>query len=339
MLSRVIKYSSINAKVQALEGKLLSESDFKTMASLSSVKDVVHYLKDTKGYKDVLKTLDEDDIHRGRLEPFIANSIYGDFSKIYRFLDSKQKAFFNAYFLRYEIRELKNILHLIVDDRDRIFDLNSIPSNTFRHFNVDLEALSKSATLSEFIEGMRKSPYFKVLPEEIDEKAGLFDIEMRLDMFFFRNLWSAIEKTLTKKEQEVLHQSIGAYVDMLNLQWIYRAKKYYNVDNNIIISYLIPIRGRLCMQQLSRITAEDAKDMLSSFEDTPYKGLLSSKTMAQILHEIDAHLKRANPFSIAVIISYLSSKELEVKKITTLIEAIRYGVDNISEIILPKGEL
>ena len=87
----------------------------------------------------------------------------------------------------------------------------------------------------------------------------LFDYEMTLDLFYFSYLWKTYHKMFKGKELTTLRETYGSMIDLLNIQWIYRSKKYYRITNADIYALLIPIRFKLKQVQIAQLV--EAADM------------------------------------------------------------------------------
>ena len=77
------------------------------------------------------------------------------------------------------------------------------------------------------------------------ERPTLFDYEMTLDLYYFAQMWKDRSKVVTKRDLEELTAAWGSKFDMLNLQWIYRSKRYYHMTSAQIYALLIPVHHRL----------------------------------------------------------------------------------------------
>ena len=51
-----------------------------------------------------------------------------------------------------------------------------------------------------------------------------FDYDLALNLYYFTTMWKKRKKILKHKELEIFTRDAGAKIDLLNLQWIYRAK-------------------------------------------------------------------------------------------------------------------
>ena len=121
---------------------------------------------------------------------------------------------------------------------------------------------------------------------------------------------------------------------MLNIQWIYRAKKYYHMLPPDIYSLTLPFHYRLTVEEFrGLVEAPTVEELRHKMEETYYARKYhfdDERTMEHRCAEIMRHLYtvdwRNNPYSIASINTYLFLKEEEINKLTTALECIRYGL-------------
>ena len=333
----LLTYSGITTKVRAMQSHLLSDEQFAMMAGLEDVRSAADFLKQQPAYADIFSDLDDTRLHRGYLEQLLTQSEYRDFAKLYRFSNLAQRRFLDLYFLHYEITMLKQILRNVISNRESDFDLAMFREFFEKHASIDLIALSQSANLTDFISRLNGSVYYELLTRLQDSgKAGLFDYEMELDLYYFKTIWKSKKKILTKEEQTILNECFGCRLDLLNIQWIYRSKNYYHLPPADIYALLIPVNYRLRSEQI-RLLAEAAtmEDFFAALQNTYYGGMEQTELDGQpdlellyheILNRIYAKTSRKHPYSIAILDSYLYFKELEMRKLITTIEGIRYGL-------------
>ena len=167
-------------------------------------------------------------------------------------------------------------------------------------------------------------------------KCSSFDYELQLDLFYFKSLWKIKNKILSKKELKILDECFGSKIDLLNIQWMYRSTQYYHLPAADIYSLLIPIRYRLKPEQINRMAeASTREEFLAAASQTVYGNLANTFLQKnpdadglyrQIIARIYSTAGRKNPYSIAILNSYLFFKEREMHRIITILEGIRYGL-------------
>lgn len=337
-MGNLLAYSGITTKVRAMQSHLITDEQFREMAALDSVREAVEFLRRRPSYENIFAGLDDSELHRGVIEEHLALSMYRDFAKLYRFSTLKQRKFLDLYFMHYEIGILKRCLRNVLDHRNPTLDLSSFQTFFERHSKLDLIRLAASKTMDELIGNMEGSVYYNLLTHLNDvSEPSLFDYEIHLDLLYFDEVWKTTSKRLSKSEQQILARCYGSTLDLLNIQWIYRSKKYYHLSSAEIYSLLIPTQYRLKKEQITRMTeAASLDEFYAALAATCYGSLPAAKIeekpnledlYERVLGQIYHMSSRKDPYSIACLNSYLYFKELELHKIITTIECIRYGLD------------
>lgn len=340
-MSKSIAYSGISAKVKAMEGRLLSRQQYEELAALTSVSETVAYLKNIPAYRDCFQEFDADNVHRGQLERVISNSLYTDFSRLYKFADSRQKQFLKLYFLRFEIAIIKEALCSVFVENRQMPDISQFHDFFTKHARVDIYHLAACTTLNELVEAMKPSRLYPVL-FQLSQIPGatLTEYEIALDSFYFTQLWKNRKKYLHHEDFDSITEIYGKKIDLLNLQWIARAKGNLNLTPIQIYSVIIPIQYKLKPQELTAMIEADSPESLMQLIGRSYYGRFITTEQFCSLESVYAHLQqelnhkvsRRYPYSAAILNNYLYQKEAERNRIISIIESIRYGMDN--ELIL-----
>ena len=141
---------------------------------------------------------------------------------------------------------------------------------------------------------------------------------------------------MSKAERKILDACYGSRLDILNIQWIFRARSFYRLSPAQIYALLIPVHYRLRAETVKQLVeAEDDAKFFAVLKETPYGKLETEQTgqmpdvqllSKQILDQIYGKTGRRYPHSPAVLDSYLYFKEQEMRKIVTALEGIRYGI-------------
>lgn len=337
-MGSLLSYSGLTTKVRAMESHFISDAQFHEMSSLETVTDAVEFLKKQPAYAAIFSGLEDQELHRGAIEERLVLSKYQDFAKLYRFSNLSQRKFLDLYFMHYEVAILKRCLRSALDHREIDLDLSMFREFFEKHSNLDLIKLYTSKDMAELIANLNGTPFFDLLTHiENTDSPTLFDYEMQLDLFYFKTIWKIKNKYLSKSEQTILSQCFGAKLDLLNLQWIYRSKKYYKLAPADIYALLIPIYHRLKKADIIRLAEADTIEEFYSLMKNTYYGNLSISNLseypnleelyAKVLDRIHKLTRQKNPYSIASLNTYLYFKEQEINKIITIIEGIRYGLE------------
>lgn len=330
-----LSYSGINTKVKAMGAKLISKSDFDKISNIDTVSDFIAFLKKHPGYRDLFQKYDERQIHRGEAERVFINGLYLDYTKIYRFANDMQRGDLELVFFRYEINVLKTCIRLI-HNHENAYDLSGFHPFFTKHSQIDVSRLSSSRTMEEYVQNLRGTEYYNML-SKLNSKSGLttFDYEMALDVYYFTKSWKLKNTLLTGNNRKAFTQRMGTEIDLLNIMWIYRSKKMYDMGAAEILTYLIPVNHKLSVPELSRLVAATTLDeFFNLLTNTCYRFFINALKNGTMEHEYSRIINRIYminitryPASMAAVNYYLFRKDLEIQRLTSALECIRYGLD------------
>lgn len=350
-MAKLLAYSGLTTKVRAMEKNLLHEDEYSQIMNLNSVTEVVAFLEKQKGYEDIFKGVNIYELHRGNLEKYLHISAYRDFAKLYNFASVSQRKYLELYFMKFETHLLKQILREILNKNYVSSDLSAVKPYFDNFSKINLSLLSEAKSVDDFTASLKGTIYYEPLIR-VHEISGalLYDYELCLDLQYFETMWGSRKKFLSGVDYEVITQSYGYMIDLLNLQWIYRCKKYYKVSDADIYAMLIPINYKFKKSQIKEmVEAETINAMLEALSKTYYykkvKALALEDNSHEMLYKIlmDKHHNtsfKANPYSLACIDTYLYRKQQEISKLISLTECIRYSYssDKINKMLTNGGE-
>ncbi len=334
-MDSTLSYSGINTKVKAMHPKLISKDDYQKISNIDTVPDLIAFLKKHPGYTEFFKKYDEHEIHRGEAERVLINSLYMDYTKIYRFANDFQRLDLQLVFFRYEINVLKTCIRLI-HNKENPYDLSVFQPFFSKHSQINVASLSSSRSMDEYIQNLKGTEYYALL-SKLHSKPGLtsFDYEMTLDVYYFTKSWRLKDTVLSKNSRKAFSQRMGTEIDLLNIMWIYRSKKMYDMNAAQIFTYLIPVNYKLTPAQLARLVqAVTIDEFLNNLNGTRYKKFiefLKNGTMEFEYNRIINKIYQTNiaryPASMSSVNYYLFLKDMEISRLTSALECIRYGLE------------
>ncbi len=336
VLSDLTKYGAILAKVSVMKRGLLSRMDYLELIHKKSVTEAAAYLKNETSYQQALSDVNENDIHRGELERLMRRVSLENTIKLYRFDNNENKHFYTYVYIKAEIELLKIILRRLNNEEPNEW-IHAVPDFLIKHFTIDLEKLVLSKNIKEFLENLSGSRYEAVISPllSLQEHQNLSSVEMTLDMYYYNMVEKLRDELKDKEDREVMTITVGSEIDALNLLWIYRCKKYFNMPSELIYSLLIPNKYKLAKKDIIELVeTSGVDDFLLRVRKTPYRRIFSDREDGfydrnYISFVYDMHKKAVKqyPYSIEAAVSYLHFKEIEIQNIISIIEGIRYGLE------------
>ncbi|MBE6903368.1 MAG: hypothetical protein E7480_02025 [Ruminococcaceae bacterium] len=328
-------HSAVSAKVKVMYGNRIKSEDYSKLLKKKYVSEIVAFLADSSGYEKAFSQLDPRYIHRNHIELILKKELYNDYLKLIRFSQKGDKRLLQLLFTKYEIDELLSFLRYLKSERAKDFILTA-PKYIIENSNIDFNALSKSKSFEEFLNNIKNTAYYKIL-KKCDFNSN--DAFSKCESMLYSNFYACAFK-IAKEQSGDIHKSIKAFigmrVDMLNIIYILRLKKYYKSDSEEIRIHIIPYNYKISKTVLNEmITAKDTDSVFEIISKTYYGKYFKSQKIAfadeylyRLMYEISKKNITYGAPSVLIPISYLTLKEIEIKDLITITEGKRYSLSN-----------
>lgn len=328
--------NAVLAKMRTKYGKRLSEKDYDNLLSCKSVAEVVTYLKNNTYYDTVLKSVNERDVHRGRLEVILRQKLFDDFYSLCRYMKGTGEYFARYIIERDEIEQMIRFLTLLSSKSPQEY-IFTMPTYFADHTSVDLTALSRARDIDSFFAVLTGTPYEKVAARfrpTHGEKVDIPELENALYSFCYDNLYESINTHTSGAEKKALIEMFDSIMDVMNFVRVFRLRKYYKEDPSVLKRYLFPY-GTFSDDVIRRLCeAESSAEVFKAVEGTRLGKLIAKMdyVYAGQIQEIGIYsiTKRNIHFStqpIVGMLSYVFVMQQEYSNIVSIIEGVRYGVD------------
>lgn len=127
--------------------------------------------------------------------------------------------------------------------------------------------------LMRFLHNKKEKDFVKILlsgPES--------DIK---DLQYYLTLWRGT-KQLDKPHRAAMQRVLGTEIDLQNIIWTYRLKKYYGIFGDEAYGFLVPVRHRLPAQIFSQmVSCQNAAGMQAILSGTVYRHVFGDFSDAQ----------------------------------------------------------
>jgi len=331
-MNGLMAYSAIKTKISVMKGNLITKAQFAEIANLSNMSEMVAYLSKHPGYGFLLSDLDFRYVNRSALEELLVYSPCADFNKIYSFGRLEQKKFVDIHYLYFQIRFIKRAIRKLYNNYPIQTEVSNMEKLFAGHEKFDIRLVAQSTDIPDLISNLKGSIFYEPLKDIKDvTNLKLFDYELALDLFYFKTLWK-LRSSFGRADKEILAKMYGKQIDMLNIMWVYRFKKYYSVLPKDLNNYLIPVHYKLHDDYLEKlVNSDDISSFYSVLNETYYGrffNIVDQETFEYAYRKVMTDMHRSeykkNPYSLMAIINYLYLKDEEVKKLITIAECIRY---------------
>ncbi|MHC5098543.1 V-type ATPase subunit [Peptoniphilus genitalis] len=278
---------ALNAKILKMYSDFLVYDDFVNMAEGDSVRFCLNYLKEKK-----FPTIDSfSDIYE--IEEFLEDYRRRQIKKLQAFLPGKYSDFIKAYMEREKIEKIVKILRALRMNKEPRVDKLIIGAKSIPF---------KEESFESFIDNLRDTPYYEYMKNyksSTDEEA-LFSIEMNLDKFYYRNLTESV-KSLSKKDHAEFKNIFGVKIDLLNIIWIYRAKKYYDISPEEIFNFTI-FGGNYNSEKLLHLSYLEEEEFEEEIKNSKYSILFADGRVIRLVDvsKIYGELKALDKINLSV---------------------------------------
>lgn len=343
-MGRVGTLSGLNAKIHAMMPGLVSEQNYQGLIALGTERGIARYLSEHTRFASVFERYDIETLRRWEIELVILRELIVDLNKLRFHLQGDYTDLVDGLLLRYEVRDLKLVLRAIIRGEKKE-EIKEHLMHDVRRAHVDFDRLISCTQITE-VTALLKGTIFEEavlnISEEDLDKAE-FHLDMMLDQVYFRTL-RGLAQRLAPEDRRVIEYGVALMIDLLNLQWIYRAKRYHDLLDEELLNYTL-LGGGIRFQQLKRIIyAQDTEREVEraaakiGFEwgdgDDVY---LQVRIYRFYLSALEKYA-RAHPRSIAPFFYFVNRLEYETKDIITIIEGVRYQVSDIDALLVRGGE-
>lgn len=317
-------FSAVNTKISGMGKNLLSTSDYDYILSLSQ-REILNFLME----KEFIKATDFQELDY--LSVHIKRILIEKMEALSNFMANDYKVLMDLIIDRYKIDDVKKAVRNIYNNNDNLGKENFVVEENF--FN----SVNSGIGISDFIKTLSKERYYDYI-RSYNEKIGgeiLFYLEMSLDRFHYSDIYKYCDK-LDKKSRKKAKELFGTIIDLKNLTWIYRAKKYYDVDDTLIYNYSI-FRGlKFGEDVLLKMSKMDIESFMSFVKGTEYSvkffagegtDIEMSLNNDKFLFEKFKEYFKSMNFDIGKVLGYILIYEFQIKDIMVIMQGKELNMD------------
>ncbi|MFA4838164.1 MAG: V-type ATPase subunit [Candidatus Neomarinimicrobiota bacterium] len=332
-MSDIRSYAFINAKVRAKRAFLLSEADYSDLCEAKNIYESLLILSRTR-YKEMAERLESQTVES--IEKELHFEEIDQFLKLMKVSRGSAQNFLDALILNYDGEKLKALL--------RAWQSKTPLPDSFYAGKITIDFpisdLLSAIDLEQFIELLRDTNFYEPLKSALTPlttRNRLFDLEIAIDKFLYLELWNLTAK-MSRTDQEIVRRIVGVEIDLKNLEWIARAKKYYQLQQTELESMLIPHGYHLTKNQMRKITSTGSiGDGLSRILPGVTLPVATESEEIQSLSALEIILDQALfieanraflsfPLSIGSTVGYYYLAKCEMRNLKAIFNAKSYGL-------------
>ncbi len=319
-------YSYPNARINAMEAKLLSEQRFNELAESKTLQNFVVNLEDTD-YRDYLANVSNYSVEE--IERALERALAGNYELMFKMLPKRSRDFFKLLQEEWDVRNIASVVKAKITGEaasDYVVELGPMLPK--------VKAMVEAKTMEEILvilEGTAyEEPYQRLLLGELD--VSRFETEL-YRLYYGKLMEYAMSRGAD--EREILKEFVRMKIDKLNILTVLRAKAA-GMKADEIRSLLLK-GGSVKLESVLHV--EDLSMAIAELDSTQY-GPLIREVREEVERDLSAlerafdgymirrmsELVRFYPLSIATPLSYALKKEAEVRKLKAIAKLIEDGV-------------
>lgn len=328
------RFSAINTKIRVMRSRFLKDDDYIALMEMNSVEDQIKYLREETKYSKVLEDIDDiDNIQKVELQ--LERLQVQQFEKIIKYFSDDYERYIKSFMFRYETEDLKLFLRVLArGEKLEDYGMESLLKD--KYYSFSYEKIKDAKSVVDFIDKLKGTKFYDVLyPYRNEDHSKLmFYMEMNLDRLYFNTINESAQK-LSKADRQSFNNVFGENIDILNIEWIYRGLKFYNLAPEELINYTLPHGLVFNFNKLKDLCYGDIEHLKSVVRDTRYKELVNEDKdidlfmgirVQRYMYNRFKNAFRDGRFDISISNAYLHLLEYEIKDIISILEAKKYGL-------------
>ena len=330
-------YAFINAKIRAMLSFLISPGLFSRMLEAEDIYKAMELLKEAPYYKNIIENTGKEITDLRIIEKQLIKNDLDIHRKIYRSIPGKIERELVSFFIeKYELEQLKVALRIW--NKKTPVNIDDFILGEKISFDIDYKKIIYAPNIEEIIFLLDDTPYRRPIlnaRERFKEKGSIFYLEASMDVGYYSRLFSCLE-SLSPRDKDVAKGIIGIQIDIENINWLIRMRKYYSLAAGEMLEWVIPGGSKINKENITKFYVTDGlTKIVDSVALGPYARIkdLIEENMSLIenfLHEVLLkEVKKAlsgYPFTIGTILSYLILKNSETRNVVSLLYAKSLGL-------------
>lgn len=334
-------------KTRAIFARRLTKSEYAELERRRTVPEVAIFLKNHPYFKDSLKALPMQNLHRAQLESLLTQDIFSKYFSLRRY-DYSRSGFARAFAMEAETEQIISVLRLLSMGRTDDY-IAQTPMFLQPYLDINLMALARASSFKELMKALANTPYYKILEPvfaqdpELKDMAGM---EKALLTHYYKSVLRLAEQSFKGSELRDVKELFLEEAELYNVNMLFRIKSFFPdaYDADLIKQMLLPIYYKVSRKNLHLLaSAKNSAEVVSMLDGFRRARQFSLPTEQQMNEQEDAPLySRAitllhfTSSPSAALAAFMCFAKLERSNIINCLEGVRYGLapEEIERLIL-----
>lgn len=337
-MSSAAAYGAITAKSRAMYGKLLTDADFGRLTGMKNSAEIATFLGTHPGWYAVSE-LSPTSTGEKELERALRVQVSLQYEGLYKFASGADKKYLLFTVHRFLLDRILRSLRALTSGGGW-YEPEPVPEFIKDKCRADIGAIDSCKSFAALADACGDTIYgetLAALPRERGE-SGLPEYAaaaVALESRYYTALFSFLKRGFAAGPgRDRLLRLAGLEADLLNITHLLRILRYFPRSLKGADALLIPVSHRLKRELVHDIIAAGTYDKaLDVLRGSMWKDLAAAIDVSGPEREYErrlggfcVRLMRSGEPSVCPAVAFLTLKELERKKLTRVIEAVRFGV-------------
>ncbi|OOO00538.1 MAG: hypothetical protein ATN35_06880 [Epulopiscium sp. Nele67-Bin004] len=270
-------------------------------------------------------------LHRGELEVELDRLIVAEIEKMMHYLSAGYRDFFRLFLRQFDIHDVQLIFRTLIKD-ERNIDVSKYFIHSEKYTKINYPKLLEAKNIDEFSKVLKGTIYHQTLDSMSHEDVCTreWHVEMKVSTTYYKMLFDKTE-LLDDKDEAIAKRILGLKIDRLNIEWIYRAKRYYSISDQEILIYTLGGGYHLTYTRLKQLIytndIEHFRQLANKYMNCEIFGIkdnLLEKRLDRIFYgELN---KKQNKDGIGHLIGHIYKLQIELADIISTAEGVRYSL-------------
>ena len=322
-------YYALETKIATKKGRILNKSTWEKFLDSPTVDALINHLKENEEFGKAFKDIEISNLDRNNLETVLEKFKTLEVENLLHYFSGPYKEFIKAVLVEGEIKDLSLILRKLSRGESlEGIEQRFVHSKIFT--NLDFDDLLTSKNIEQFIQKLKGTLYYNSLRNLTKEIAiqREFHIEMKMYVALYKVICEKASK-LRKEDMKAAIEIIGLNIDLLNIQWIYRALKFYQISPEEIFIYSLEGGRTLGYNRLRKLcysTLDEFKKLTNDYLRYDFFKNAADDINVVIDSYMLNYFKKNNYNNIGTALAFIYLLNIIVNDLTSVTEGIQYQV-------------
>lgn len=334
-------------KARAMFSRRLTKSEYAELERRRTVPELALFLKNHPYFKDSLKAMPTQNLHRAQLENLLTQDMLIKYQSLLHY-DYVKTSFARFFAMEVETQQIITALRFLAMGHDDEF-IAEMPMFLQPYIEVNLMNLARASSFKELLRALTGTPYYKVLEPIFKSDPKLENLQLMecaMLTHYYSSVLELADKNFKGSELRDVKELFLEEAELYNINMLFRIKTFFPdaYDHEQLKAMLLPIYYKVSHKKMEMLTgARNTEEITAMLIQMKRNKIHEVQERGNVSHQEDAPLySRAitllhfTSSPAAALAAFMCFAKLERSNIINCLEGVRYGLapEEIEKLIL-----